>query len=204
MPLSADNFTAQNISNALNAVEAEVFEQPISLTELTDAVKAMKKGRSPGSNGYTAGFFKCFWKKLGPFLHRALVFCIQKRKTPLSHREDVITMIPKPGKPANSIKGWRPITLLNVDFKIISAAVSARMQSVMDKLIDKGQTAYIKGRFIGENTRLVYDAINYLIEKKGTGLIMSADFESAFDSLSWEFVSKALHKYGFGPKFPKK
>ena len=55
--------------------------------------------------------------------------------------------------------------------------------------------------FIGENTRLIYDVINHLIEKKGSGLIMSADFEAAFDSLSWEFVSKVLHQYGFGPNF---
>ena len=126
---------------------------------------------------------------------------MQEKKTLMTHREGVITMIPKAGKPANTIKGWRPITLLNIDFKIISAAVSARLQSVMDRLIDKCQTAYIKGRFIGENTRLVYDIIHHLIERKGTGLIMSADFESAFDSLSWEFVSKALHQYGFGPNF---
>ena len=85
LPLSADKFIAQNISNSLNAVESEGFEQPISLTELTDPFKAMKKGRSPGSNGYTAGFFKYFWKKLGPFLHRALIFCIQKRKKHYCH-----------------------------------------------------------------------------------------------------------------------
>ena len=50
-----------------------------------------------------------------------------------THQEGVITMIPKAGKSPDNIKGWRPITLLNVDFKIISAAVSARIQNVIGK-----------------------------------------------------------------------
>ena len=126
---------------------------------------------------------------------------VQNGKTLTTHREGIITMIPKAGKPVDSIKGWRPITLLNVDFKIISAAISARIQSVIGKLIDKCQTAYIKGRFIGENTRLIYDVINNLLNRDSTGLIMSADFEAAFDSISWDFVGEVLHQYGFGSRF---
>ena len=112
-------------------------------------------------------------------------------------------MIPKHGKSPDNIKGWRPITLLNVDFKIISAAISTRLQSVIQKLIDPCQTAYIKGRYIGKNTRLVFDIINNLLTNDGSGLIMSADFEAAFDSLSWCFVSKVLEKYNFGPQLRK-
>ena len=112
-------------------------------------------------------------------------------------------MIPKHGKSPDNIKGWRLITLLNVDFKIISTAISTRLQSVIQKLIDPCQTAYIKGRYIGENTRLVFDVINNLLTNDGSGLIMSADFEAAFDSLSWCFVSKVLEKYNFGPQLRK-
>ena len=151
--LPPKQFISKNVSMTLNENEREALEQPLSFKELTDSLNKMKKGKSPGSNGYTASF-RYFWKQLGPFLHRAFVFCIQNGKTLTTHREGIITMIPKAGKPVDSIKGWRPITLLNVDFKIISAAISARIQSVIGKLIDKCQTAYIKGRFIGENTRL--------------------------------------------------
>jgi hypothetical protein len=101
----------------------------------------------------------------------------ERDKMIYSHTEGVITMIPKTGKSSHSVKGWRPITLLNVDFKVISAALSSRLQNVIGKLIDPCQTAYIKGRFIGENTRLVFDTINYLLTTEKSGLIMSADFE---------------------------
>ena len=192
-----------NICTTLSAAESDILEQPITFKELTEALQRMRKGKSPGSNGYTACFFKYFWRKLGPFLYRAFLFCLNNGKTLLSHREGTITMIPKAGRNPDNIQGWRPITLLNVDFKIISAAVSRRLHSVTDKLIDKSQTAYIKGRFIGENTRIVYDVINYLIQEKRQGLIMSADFEAAFDSISWKFVSQVLDRYGFGPDFRK-
>ena len=119
----------------------------------------------------------------------------------LSHNEVVITMIPKAGKPPDSIKAWRPITLLNVDFKIISAAISGRIQRIIGKVVDPCQTAYIKGRYIGVNTRLVFDVISSLSNKKESGVIMSADFEAAFDSLSWDFMSRVLEQYNFGPQF---
>ena len=201
LPSTAESFIAENVCTSLSTVESDVLEKPLSLKELTEALHKMKKGKSPGSNGYTACFFKHFWAKLGPFLYRAFVFCNQNGKKLLTHSEGVITMIPKAGKHPDSIKGWRPITLLNIDFKIISAAVSARLQSVAGSLIDQCQTAYIKGRFIGENTRLIYDVISHLVSREGTGLIMSADFEAAFDSISWNFICKVLDQYGFGPKF---
>ena len=197
----AEKLIDENISTTLTSEERDVLEHPITFKELTEALKKMKKGKSPGSNGYTACFFKYFWRKLGPFLYRAFLFSFNNGKTLPSHREGIITMIPKAGRSPDSIKGWRPITLLNVDFKIISAAVTARLQSVADKLIDESQTAYIKGRFIGENTRLVYDVINHLLERKDSGMILSADFEAAFDSISWRFLSQVLDKYGFGPNF---
>ena len=97
-------------------------------------------------------------------------------------------MVPKAGKSPDSVKGWRPITLLNTDFKIISSAIATRLQSVMGKLIDQCQTAYIKGRYIGENTRLIYDVIDNLSKNNTAGLIMSADFEAAFHCITFHGV----------------
>ena len=201
MPPSADIFIKRHILTHLSDHERIAFEQPLSYEELTEALNKMKKGKSPGSNGYTSNFFKYFWNRLGPFLYKAFIFRSRSNTMPMSHREGIITMIPKAGKPPDNIKAWRPITLLNTDFKIISAAIAARLQQVMSKLIDPCQTAYIKGRYIGENTRLIFDVINNVSKNNGTGLIMSVDFEAAFDSLSWDFVSRVLKGYNFGSSF---
>ena len=161
----------------------------------------MKKGKTPGSNGFTSEFFKQFWSLLGAFLYRASHEGLNNKSLLLSHRESIVTLIPKQGKPKDSIKGWRPISLLNVDFKIISTAVSNRMKAVIHNLISSTQTAYIPGRFIGENSRLVYDVIEHVNVTSTSGIIMAVDFEAAFDTVSWDFLINALHHYNFGSNY---
>ena len=198
---SVEEFISKNVSAVLSDKERSSLELPLSYEELTEVAQAIKKGKSPGSNGYTSAFFKRFWKLLGPFLYRAYIFCSRVNKMILTHREGIITMIPKAGKPPDDIKAWRPITLLNTDFKIISSAIAARLKRVLGNIVDECQTAYIKGRYIGENTRLVFDVIHNLTEGEKTGYIMSADFEAAFDSLSWDFVLKVMKCCNFGEQF---
>ena len=66
-------------------------------------------------------------------------------------------------------------------------------------MISPAQTAYIPGRFIGENSRIMYDTIEHVNSISSTGIIMAVDFEAAFDTVSWEFLTEALYHYNFGP-----
>ena len=124
---------------------------------------------------------------------------LRNQTTMLSHRECIVTLIPKQGKPKDSIKGWRPISLLNVDFKIMSSAFTNIIKTVINDLISPTQTAYIPERFIGENSRIMYDTIQHVNSISSTGIIMAVDFEASFDTVSWEFLTEALHHYNFGP-----
>ena len=83
----------------------------------------MKNNKSPGSDGYTAEFFKFFWSDLKDFLVRAINDVFVNRKLPVSQRLGIIACLPKGDKPRQFIKNWRPITLLNVFYKIISACI---------------------------------------------------------------------------------
>lgn len=99
----------------------------------------------------------------------------------------------------NSIfKNWRPICLLNVIYKIASGCIANRLKLYMGKLISRDQTGFLKGRFIGENIRLVYDLMNYTERNNIPGLLMLIDFEKVFDSVSWEFVFHTLDLFNFG------
>ena len=191
----------KNISTKINETERLNFEKPITLAELTIAINTMKKGKTPGSNGFSVDFFRCFWKEVGTFLHRAFISCYTQGKTPPTHRESVITLIPKAGRSSHSLKGWRPISLLNVDYKIISTAVSNRFKQIISKVISPSQSAYIKGRYIGENSRLLYDMIDRVEHQKLPGLVMAADFEAAFETVSWSYLRIVLEELNFGPNF---
>ena len=82
-------------------------------------------------------------------------------------------------------------------------AIACRLKKILPDLISQSQTGFIKGRFIGESTRLLYDVMNYTEIKKITGLLMFIDFEKAFDSVSWKFMYKVLRYYNFSEEFIK-
>ena len=63
------------------------------------------------------------------------------------------------------------------------------------------QLAYIRGRFIGEGIRIIEGIIEYVMENKGTGILLAIDFEKAFVSLEWDFIWLALETYGFPKVF---
>ena len=98
----------------------------------------------------------------------------------------------------NSLKNWRPITLLNSIYKFYSSLIAERIKILLPRLINPDQKSFVNNRFIGENTRLTYDIINESNLKNIDGLIILIDFEKAFDSISWSFISKSLKKFNFG------
>lgn len=192
-------FIKNNVTNRLSSKDKIKLDSDITMAELTSALNSMKKGKTPGSNGFPVEFFRCFWLEVGPFLYRAAQTSFSESRGLTSHQEGIITLIPKKGKSPHSYKGWRPITLLNADFKIISTVISKRLQNLMSTLINPAQTAYTSGRFIGENTRLVYDIIHWTKHNNKPGTIVAADFEAAFESIAWDYLRLVINELNFGP-----
>ena len=174
------------------------LEGEITLEEAGEALKNMKNGKSPGSDGFGAEFYKFFWKKLGPFVVRALNQSFKDGEMSATQREGLITCIPKPDKEKEYIKNWRPISLLNVLYKIGTSCIANRIKTVLPELISEDQTGFISNRYMGDNIRLIYDLISYLDKKNLPGLLLCLDFEKAFDSLDWGFLLKVLRTYHFG------
>ena len=92
-------------------------------------------------------------------------------------RQAVITLIEKKGKDKRFMKNWRPISLINVDTKIASKALAARMENVLTSIVHCNQTAYVKDRYTGESIRLITDLLAYTEENSIGGILFSADFE---------------------------
>lgn len=103
-----------------------------------------------------------------------------------SNKLGVITCLPKAGKQKQFLKNWRQIqiSLLNVLYKIASGCIANRIKTVLYKLINEDQTGFLKGRFIGENVRMIYDIMQYTEQNQIPGLLMLIDFEKAFDTIS--------------------
>ena len=118
-----------------------------------------------------------------------------------SLRQCVISCLPKGDKPRQFLKNWRPISLLSVVYKIASSALATRLRSILHKLISNSQSGFMQGRFIGENTRLIYDIMHYANKYDIDGLLVLIDFQKAFDSVSWSFMQNTLKFFGFKEQF---
>lgn len=119
-----------------------------------------------------------------------------------SQRLAVLSLIHKKGE-RSQLTNYRPISLTNTDYKIIAFIFARRLQKVIDNYIGNEQTAYIKGRYIGSNARLILDIFEYCENNNQNGILLFLDFKKSFDSDEWNFLFKILKKFNFGPDFIK-
>ena len=115
-----------------------------------------------------------------------------------SQHRGVITLLPKGDESLTHLYNWRPITLLNVDYKIASKAIAKRIEPILNKLVHSDQTGFVKGRYISENIRLISDIMEQTKKLNSTGVLIWVDFQKAFDSLEWSCIQLALEGYNFG------
>ena len=146
----------------LTEEQTDSIQGEITLEEAGTALKNMKNGKSPGSDGFGAEFFKCFWKQIGVFVTRALNESFREGELSNTQKEGIIICIPKEGKAKEYVKNWRPISLLNIIYKIGSSCIASRIKTVLPSLISEDQTGFVPSRYIGSNIRLIYDMMHYL------------------------------------------
>jgi hypothetical protein len=110
----------------------------------------------------------------------------------------VLSLIPKvPG--AVQISQFRPISLINVIFKIVSKCFASKIDPIANRIISPNQTVFIKGRLITDGVLALQEVIHELKVKKLGGILLKIDFAKAYDRVNWEFLSKVLHAKGFDP-----
>ncbi|MCU7801456.1 MAG: hypothetical protein KZQ70_15325, partial [gamma proteobacterium symbiont of Lucinoma myriamae] len=120
-------YLADFIVPKLSQEEALSLEGYLTLSEATYTLKNMSNNKSPGSDGFSSEFFKVFWRYLGHFVIRSLNSGFQKGELSITQKEGIITCVPKDNKPKELLKNWRPITLLNVVYKIASGTIANRL-----------------------------------------------------------------------------
>lgn len=146
-----------------NSVMKEKIENNISREEILTSLKGMKNNKSPGSDGFTAEFFKFFWSDLSQFIEKSFQYSFKKGMLSNVQSQGIISILPKGNKPREFLKNWRPISLLNVSYKLLSTVLANRLKPLLNTLIHENQKGFLAGRYIGENTKLLYDFINTLL-----------------------------------------
>ena len=175
-------------------------EGKISLDEISAALCAMSTQKTPGADGLAQEFYAKFWDLLGPILVEVYNFSFDCGTFSPSMRSSITCLLYKKDDKRN-LKNWRPISLLNIDYKICSKALSYRLSKVLPVLIHEDQTCSVPGQSIFDNLKLLLDTLDYVNLTNEQGILLSLDQKEAFDRVDRSFLMQCLRRFGFGPDF---
>lgn len=181
--------------------ETTTLEGPFTDKEILKSVKELNTNKSPGPDGLTSEFYKHFITKLGPLFKEMTKQSFNKKMLPDSLNESLITLIPKDEDDRTNMKKYRPISLLNTDYKIITKILTNRLKPHMDKLVHRDQQCAVANRNISNHTHFVRDYINFSSHKQSQTALLSLDQEKAFDRVSHTYLLKTLTKCKLGETF---
>ena len=172
------------------------LQQPPTPAELQRVLSRMKSGSAPGPDGLPTEFYKTLWPVLCDFFCGVLRFFFEEQLLPPSFRLGRLVLLPKGAGSPHDPGAWRPITLLNADYKILAAVLSSRMQAVLPDLINLRQTCPVPGRAIYTLTALTRDVLEYSRTRRANGLLVSLDQDKAFDRAEHGYLFSVLSAFG--------
>lgn len=177
------------------------LDKTLQLQEIEDSIRAMQSGKAPGPDGFPIEFYKKFSLQLSPLLLNMFNHSLDQSKLPSSLTQAHITVLLKPDKNALDCSSYRPISLLNVDVKILSKVLASRIENIIPDIISQDQTGFIKGRHSFINIRKLLNVVHSPASESNPEVVISLDAEKAFDRVEWEYLFAVLDKFGFGSKF---
>ncbi|XP_028120068.1 uncharacterized protein LOC114317531 [Camellia sinensis] len=174
----------------------EVLLKPITNAEILRAVKSIGAFKALGKDGIQALFYQKYWHIVGHSVCEFVLSCFQNKKVSDEVNETLIVLIPKLENPEH-IKQFRPISLCNVPYKIITKIIVGRIRPLLDTLISPNHSSFILGRSTADNiiiTQEILHILRYLKGKKG-GMIFKIDLDKAYDRISWDFIRDTFQEF---------
>lgn len=188
---------------SLGAEKQQSCEGLLTEKEVLLSLKNMKNNKTPGSDGLPADFYKIFWQDIKRPLIGALNKGYSDGELSDTQRSGILNLIPKKDKDVMLLKNWRPLTLLNCDYKLAAKSIASRFKLVLTGLINEDQSGFMKGRYIGENIFKLMNVMDYVDEENIPSMLVNIDFEKAFDSIEWSFILSTLRAFNFGEGIQK-
>ena len=175
----------------------EMVDSDLSIEELGKCLKIMKNNKSPGPDGICTEFYKCYWNIVKFDLFDVYNHCFESGELTYSQYLALIVLLYKKGI-RELITNWRPISLINIDAKLLSKVFAQRVKIVLPNIIHKDQKGCVTKRLIGQNIRLIDDII---YEMDDENVALQIDQLKAFDRIEWDWLFDVLKAFNFGDKF---
>ena len=202
-------FTSSNLHNldsVLDGVQAVVTEDMnakliklYTAEEVTAAIKEMAPLKAPGPDGMPPLFFQTYWLDIGTDITEAVLSSLNSGSLLKSINHTFISLIPKVKNPER-VTEFRPISLCNVIYKIISKVIANRLKPMLNFIISETQSAFIADRLITDNIIIAFELLHHMktgcLGKKGF-MALKLDMSKAYDRVEWVFLKNILLRLGF-------
>jgi hypothetical protein len=185
-------------SDKVTSEENKFLTAPFTEVEIKEAIFSCYAEGASGPDGLSFHFYQKFWNLIKDDI-LDLFDDFYKGELDLNRLNfALVTLIPKVGD-ASDMKHFRPISLLNCSFKIFSKLLTLRLGPVAQRIVNKSQSAFIKGRYILESVVVAHELVHSLNRSGEKGVILKLDFEKAYDRVSWHFLFDMLKDRNFDP-----
>jgi exonuclease III len=184
-----DSITSQLSEEQMNS-QAGLFTE----AELEKVRKNMKRNKSPGNDGLTIEFYDICWTFIKDDLLEVIneIFC--SRLLPISMTQAVITLIYKNKGSRLDLKNWRAISLLNVDYKILSGLLANRIDHLLPELLHEDQVCGVQGRYMEDSLLFFQDLTEQIYFNGGKAMVANLDLKAAFNNINHIYLNGILQR----------
>ena len=192
----------QHITNTLQPTDTTHLEELIGDVEVKKAIKESNNNKSPGPDGLTYEFYKTFESQVTVILTELYNNIHIGGRMEDGMRDSYIRFIYKKGD-KGELKNWRPISLSNTDYKIMSKVLTNRLNEVLPQLINEDQVGGISGRSIQRHLYLLQDLNRDEHLSRSRHNLIGIDMQKAFDRVDHRYIMKVVKQLGFGKNMLK-
>ena len=171
--------------------------------EIRCAINQMHPTKSPGPDGMSTLFYQKYWDVVGPFVTKSVLQILNSSSLPCVLNETYICLIPKVQCP-QKVTEFRPISLCNVIYKIVSKVLANRLKRILPKVIGEAQSAFVPWRQISDNVVVAFETMHSIkMKKKGKKGLMAVklDMSKAYDRVEWKYLEGVMKRMGFQEKW---
>lgn len=189
------------LDKPLTDTQLQALEGGLTLDEVERSVFSFQLGKSPGSDGLPIEFFRVFWDLVKADMVEVFAECLRDKTLSESMRDGVISLLYKNKGERMDLKNWRPITLLNADYKVLAKVLMFRLQKVIGALVHPGQGCGVPTRSVTDNLLILRDVCFYAKERNFPLTIVSLDQEKAYDRVNHKYMWRVLRAMGMSDIF---